>query len=65
MDLPGAGTSPRHQMALKRCTEQIGWYERHAGRSRFLYRTFQSAVVVLAGLTPVVGVHEGLYLYVR
>ena len=58
MDLSGAGTSPRHQMALKRCAEQIGWYERHAGRSRFLYRTFQSAVVVLAGLTPVLALWE-------
>ena len=58
MDLPGAGTSPRHQMALKRCAEQIGRYERHAGRSRFLYRTFQSAVVILAGLTPVLALWE-------
>jgi hypothetical protein len=39
-------------MALKRCAEQIGWYERHAVRARVLYRTFQSAVVILAGLTP-------------
>jgi hypothetical protein len=58
LDLPGAGTKPRHQMALKRCAEQIGWYERHAGRARLLYRTFQSAVVVLAGLTPVLALWE-------
>ena len=58
MDLPGASTNPRYQMALKRCAEQIGWYERHAGRARLLYRTFQSAVVVLAGLTPVLALGE-------
>ena len=58
MDLPGASTNPRYQMAPKRCAEQIGWYERHAGRARLLYRTFQSAVVVLAGLTPVLALGE-------
>ena len=56
MDLPGAGT--RYETALKRCVEQIGWYERHARRARVFYRTFQSAVVVLAGLTPVLALWE-------
>ena len=58
MDLPGASTNPRYETALKRCADQIGWYERHAGRARFFYRTFQSAVVVLAGLTPVLALWE-------
>lgn len=58
MDLPGASTNHRCQTALKRCAAQIGWCERHAGRARFLYRTFQSAVVVLAGLTPVLALWE-------
>ena len=58
MDPSEASTNPRYGTALKRCAEQIGWYERHAGRARFLYRTFQSAVVILAGLTPVLALWE-------
>ncbi len=53
MEIPGAGTNARYETALKRCADQIGWYERHAGRARRFYRICQSAVVVLAGLTPV------------
>ena len=56
MDPQGAGT--RYETALKRCAEQIGWYERHAGRARRFYRTFQSAVVILAGLTPILALWE-------
>lgn len=58
MEILGAGTNTRYETALKRCADQIGWYERHAGRARFLYRTFQSAVVILAGLTPVLALWE-------
>ncbi len=58
MEIPGAGTNPRYETALKRCADQIGWYERHAGRARRFYRICQSAVVVLAGLTPVLALWE-------
>lgn len=53
MDLSGGGIRARYEKALERCADQIDWYERHAGRARFLYRLFQTAAVVLAGLTPV------------
>ena len=58
MEIPGAGNNPRYETALKRCADQIGWYERHAGRARRFYRICQSAVVVLAGLTPVLALGE-------
>lgn len=55
---PGAGTNPRYETSLKRCAEQIGWYEGHARRARIFYRTLQSAGVVLAGLTPVLALWQ-------
>ncbi len=63
MGPPGESTNPRYETALKRCSEQIGWYERHAGRARVLYRTFQTAVVVLAGLTPVLALSKAFETY--
>jgi hypothetical protein len=43
----------RFEKALEYCVNNIRWYEDHAGRARLLHRTFQSAVVVLAGLSPI------------
>lgn len=53
MDASENYINARREIALKRCNEQIKWYEDHASHARILYRAFQSAVVILGGLTPV------------
>jgi hypothetical protein len=44
--------SCRNQKAIARCKEQITWYEGQKHAKRRLFRFFQTAVVVLSGLTP-------------
>ncbi|HVN61292.1 MAG TPA: DUF4231 domain-containing protein [Gaiellaceae bacterium] len=44
---------PRTAIALRRCNEQIAWYERHSKREWVLFVAFQSTAVLLAALTPV------------
>jgi hypothetical protein len=44
--------SCRNQKAIARCKEQIAWYEGQKHAKRRLFRFFQTAVVVLSGLTP-------------
>jgi hypothetical protein len=53
-DSPGDGSriGQRTQLALEECTKQVRWYERHSRADWWLYRTFQVAVVVLSGSTP-------------
>ncbi len=50
----GARTiADRRSRAIDRCQEQIRWYEAHATKASTLYRVFQTAAVVLGGLTPI------------
>jgi hypothetical protein len=39
-------------VALKRCEGMIGWYDRSRNRARLWYRGFQTAIIVLTGITP-------------
>lgn len=50
----------RTSTAIARCQEQIQWYEKQKGRQRALYYTFQSLVVVLSGITPILILWTGL-----
>jgi hypothetical protein len=43
----------RQDVALKRCDTMIEWFDRHKRRSRILYQVFQTGVIVLGALTPV------------
>ena len=43
----------RNEAALRRCNEQIGWYEKYSKREWLLFVVFQSAAVLLAAMTPV------------
>ena len=43
----------REQVALRRCEEQIGWYDRYSKREWRLFALFQSAAIALAAATPV------------
>src|SRR4051794_9303217 len=43
----------RQQRAVARCDDQIDWYERQKRSKRWLYWTFQNAVIVLTALTPI------------
>jgi hypothetical protein len=43
----------RREFALRRVDEQIHWYETHSARQWRAFAVFQSATVVLGGLTPV------------
>lgn len=44
--------NPRER-ALKRCQENINWYEKAKHRQRLAYQSFQVSAIVLSGLTPV------------
>jgi hypothetical protein len=48
---PPAG---RVEAAIKRCKEQIEWYDRHKATDRHLFFLTQISALVLAGLAPVV-----------
>jgi Protein of unknown function (DUF4231) len=50
-DAPDA--DERRAFALRRAEEQIDWYETHSSRQWRAFAVFQSAAVVLGGLTPV------------
>jgi hypothetical protein len=43
----------REQVALRRCDEQIRWYDRYSKREWRLFTLFQSAAIALAAATPV------------
>ncbi len=43
----------RRKKALNNCEARIVWYERNTRRSQILFRTSQSAVVILGALSPV------------
>jgi hypothetical protein len=43
----------REQVALRRCEEQIRWYDRYSKREWRLFTLFQSAAIALAAATPV------------
>ncbi len=45
--------APARDMALKRCCEQIKWYDTHAHQAWLAFTIFQVATVVLGGLTPI------------
>lgn len=45
-------TSPRG-LALAQCQQHIDWYCRAKDRQRIAYQSFQAAVIVLSGLTPI------------
>ncbi|MGH3072096.1 MAG: DUF4231 domain-containing protein [Gaiellaceae bacterium] len=52
--LPDAGDeTSRREFALNRVEEQIEWYESHSARQWWAFTVFQTAAVVLGGLTPV------------
>jgi hypothetical protein len=52
--IPGAGEKDtRREFALRRVDEQIEWYETHSARQWWAFTVFQTAAVVLGGLTPV------------
>jgi len=44
----------RREIALTRCREQIRWYDGRGRAARVLWRVSTFAVVVLAGITPLV-----------
>lgn len=44
----------RRDIALARCREQIRWYDSRGRTARVLWRVSTVAVVVLAGITPLV-----------
>ena len=44
---------PRSAIALRRCDDQIAWYERRSKAEWRLFVVFQSAAVLLAAMTPV------------
>jgi len=48
-----AAGDERRAFALGRADEQIAWYESHSSRQWRAFAVFQSAAVVLGGLTPV------------
>jgi hypothetical protein len=59
--LPEAGEKDtRREFALRRVDEQIDWYETHSARQWRAFAVFQSAAVVLGGLTPVLILWSGL-----
>jgi hypothetical protein len=43
----------RRKFALDRVDEQIRWYETHSARQWVAFSVFQSAAVILGGITPV------------
>jgi hypothetical protein len=43
----------RREHAIQRFRDEIRWYRGHARRARLLGRSAQIAIVVLAGLTPI------------
>ena len=43
----------RRAFALARAEEQIAWYEAHSSRQWWTFAVFQTAAVLLGGLTPV------------
>ncbi len=45
-------TTPRG-LALAQCQKHIDWYDKAKGRQRIAYQSFQAAVIVLSGLTPI------------
>jgi hypothetical protein len=49
----GGDSDDRRTFALRRAAEQIQWYETHSARQWRAYSIFQSAAVLLGGLTPV------------
>jgi hypothetical protein len=54
LPLPDGGDHPtRREFALRRVEEQIQWYESHSARQWWAFTIFQTAAVVLGGLTPV------------
>jgi hypothetical protein len=50
----------RRAFALQRADEQIDWYETHSARQWTAFAIFQSAAVVLGGLTPVLILWSGV-----
>jgi hypothetical protein len=59
--VPEAGAKDtRRDLALRRVDEQIHWYETHSARQWKAFAVFQSAAVVLGGLTPVLILWSGL-----
>jgi len=56
--LNGIATAPAsHEqsacdVALKRCEGMIEWYDRSRNRARLWYRGFQTAIILLTGITP-------------
>lgn len=55
LDQISANDNPdnRRKVAIERCNDQIQWYEKHASRTSFLYRLFQTCAIVFGGLTPI------------
>jgi Protein of unknown function (DUF4231) len=43
----------RQRAAAQRLERQLAWYEKHAARNRVMYQVFQTATIVLGGLTPI------------
>ena len=43
----------RRDEALRRCAEQIDWYQRYASREWTFFVIFQSSAVLLAAATPI------------
>jgi hypothetical protein len=53
-------TETRRDFALDRVDEQIAWYESHSARQWQAFVIFQTAAVVLGGITPVLILWSGL-----
>jgi hypothetical protein len=53
-DVPASDPSERTRLAVQRCTYMIDWYEVRLRRARIWYRLFQTATIILSGLTPVI-----------
>ena len=49
----GVAWEERRAFALARADAQIRWYESHSSRQWWAFTVFQSAAVILGGLTPV------------
>jgi hypothetical protein len=59
MSNQNASPTPR-EIAIKRCQENIDWYEKAKTRHMFAYQFFQVSALVLSGLTPVLILWTGL-----
>jgi Protein of unknown function (DUF4231) len=62
MDNSGNDIAERRKLAMRRYAELLHWYERSRNRSRCLFYLFQTLVIVLSGITPILIIYTDLKL---